>query len=167
MEPVFDLDKLNKEMNVVYKYLRKLNIPHVDAQDIVQETTYKFLLYYDTIRTSNIRGWLIRVALNVFHDQCRKNKYFVLAVEDKIDFFTDNNSPEDIVLVNENKSLIYRTLNLMKPKYREVIFLKYIIGLKYEDISRLLDMKLNTVKTYLARARKEFIKIYRRMENEQ
>ena len=167
MEPVFDLDKLNKEMNVVYKYLRKLNISHMDAQDIVQETAYKFLLYYDTIRTSNIRGWLIRVALNIFHDQCRKNKYIELALENQMNFLSEDNSPEDIVLNNENKYLIYTTLNQMKPKYREVIFLKYIIGLKYDEISRLLNMKLNTVKTYLARARKEFIKIYRRLENEQ
>ncbi len=166
--PDFDLNKLNDEMNVVYNYLRKLKITHMDAQDIVQETTYKFLLHYDAIRTSNIRSWLIRVALNIFYDQLRKNKNIVLTgfEEDRIiPVFRD--SPEDILINNENKDNVYKTLSKIKPKYGEVLFLKYILELKYDEIAVLLDMNLNTVKTYLARARKDFIRVNRRLEREQ
>ncbi|MEK4974561.1 RNA polymerase sigma factor [Bacillus sp. PK3-056] len=166
--PDFDLNKLNDEMNVVYNYLRKLKITHMDAQDIVQETTYKFLLHYDAIRTSNIRSWLIRVALNIFYDQLRKNKNIVLTgfEEDRIiPNFRD--SPEDILINNENKDNVYKTLSKIKPKYGEVLFLKYILELKYDEIAVLLDMNLNTVKTYLARARKDFIRVNRRLEREQ
>ncbi|AYV74832.1 RNA polymerase subunit sigma-70 [Niallia circulans] len=155
-------------MNVVYNYLRKLKITHMDAQDIVQETTYKFLLHYDAIRTSNIRSWLIRVALNIFYDQLRKNKNIVLTgfEEDRIiPNFRD--SPEDILINNENKDNVYKTLSKIKPKYGEVLFLKYILELKYDEIAVLLDMNLNTVKTYLARARKDFIRVNRRLEREQ
>lgn len=125
--PDFDLNKLNDEMNVVYNYLRKLKITHMDAQDIVQETTYKFLLHYDAIRTSNIRSWLIRVALNIFYDQLRKNKNIVLTgfEEDRIiPVFRD--SPEDILINNENKDNVYKTLSKNKTQvWRGIIFKIY------------------------------------------
>jgi DNA-directed RNA polymerase specialized sigma24 family protein len=57
---------LNTELNIVYKYLRKVGISHADAEDAVQETAYKYLLYYDSIKASKIRSWLIRVALNFY-----------------------------------------------------------------------------------------------------
>ena len=63
------LEELNAELNFVYRYLRKLGITHEDAQDVVQETAYRFLLYYDSIKTPKIRSWLVRVALNYHHDQ--------------------------------------------------------------------------------------------------
>jgi len=166
--PDFDLNKLNDEMNVVYNYLRKLKITHMDAQDIVQETTYKFLLHYDAIRTSNIRSWLIRVALNIFYDQLRKNKNVVLTGFEENRIIPDyRDSPENILINNENKDNVYKTLSKIKPKYREVLFLKYILELKYDEIAVVLDMNLNTVKTYLARARKDFIRVNRRLEREQ
>lgn len=167
MKPNFDLNKLNKELNVVYNYLRKLGIPHMDSQDIVQETAYKFLLYYDTIRTPKVRGWLIRVALNIFHDHYRKNKHILLGWEEDLITIYSKDSPEDILISNENWTLIQEILSKMKPRFRELIFLKYILNLNYQEISSLLDMKLNTVKTYLARARRDFICIYRRYKNEQ
>ena len=61
-------NELNSELNIVYRYLRKLGISQADAEDVVQETAYKYLLYYDTIQTSRIRSWLIRVSLNFHYD---------------------------------------------------------------------------------------------------
>ena len=53
--------------------MRKLGISQGGAEDAVQETAYKYLMYYDTIQTSKIRSWLIRrVSLNFYYDQCRK-----------------------------------------------------------------------------------------------
>lgn len=96
-----DQQKLNTELNVVYRYLRKINISHEDAQDIVQETAYKFLLYYDSIRASKIRSWLIRVAINYHHDQYRKNKRIELGLkDDQIDQLSKD-LPENILLHKE------------------------------------------------------------------
>ncbi|WP_077622503.1 RNA polymerase sigma factor [Sediminibacillus massiliensis] len=160
------LEQLNKEMNVVYRYLRKMAIPHEDAQDIVQEAAYKFLLYYDSIKTPKIRSWLIRVVLNFHHDQYRKNRRVELGLqEEQVRSFSDA-LPEDIILSNETLLDIENILNKLKPKYRELIQLKYIWSLKYEDISQLLDMNIGTVKTSLFRARKQFVKLYRRLHNE-
>ncbi|WP_257348719.1 RNA polymerase sigma factor [Pseudalkalibacillus decolorationis] len=156
-----DLKSLNTELNFVYRYLRKLKISHEDAEDIVQETAYKFLQYYDSIRTPKIRSWLIRVAINYHHDQYRKNNRIMLDLrEDQLKTLSKD-LPEEILLSNEHWSDIEYILSKLKPTYRELLLLKYIWELKYDEISEILDMKVNTIKTSLFRARKQFAKLYR------
>jgi hypothetical protein len=48
--------ELNVELNIVYRYLLKLGIPKMDAEDAVQEAAYKYLLYFDSIKNSKIRS---------------------------------------------------------------------------------------------------------------
>lgn len=72
-----DKDDLNTELNIVYRYLIKKGLPPPDAEDAVQETAYKYLIYSETIRSLGVRSWLIRVALNYYYDQCRKNKRYI------------------------------------------------------------------------------------------
>ncbi|MED3996343.1 hypothetical protein P4647_17045 [Peribacillus frigoritolerans] len=38
------IKELNAELNIVYRYLRKLGVSHEDAEDIVQESAYRFLI---------------------------------------------------------------------------------------------------------------------------
>ena len=49
----------------------------------------------------------------------------------------------------------------LKPRYKELLLLKYQSCLNYEDISKLLQLSLGGVKMNLFRARKQFIKYYR------
>lgn len=155
---------LNSELNVVYKYLRKRGISHVDAQDIVQETAFKFLSYSDSIKSQNIRGWLIRVALNFHHDQYRKNKRIKIGFNDEHLKLLSKDLPEELLLGIEKKEEIQATLARLNPQYKELLLLKYYWDLKYKDISVLLDMKIDTVKTNLYRARNQFIKFYKEVK---
>jgi DNA-directed RNA polymerase specialized sigma24 family protein len=84
MEEPLNHEVLNRELNIVFQYLVKKGVPHLDAQDAVQETAFKYLKYADSIRSSKVRSWLIRVALNYFYDQCRKNKKYILNLEEEI-----------------------------------------------------------------------------------
>ena len=74
--------------------------------------------------------------------------------------------PEEIILQKEQRSEVQKVLLKLKPQYREMILLKYQWDLKYEEISKLLDMSIGMVKTNLFRARKQFVKYYRRNNNE-
>ncbi|MBM7586036.1 RNA polymerase sigma-70 factor (ECF subfamily) [Bacillus pakistanensis] len=127
------LKELNTEMNFVYRYLRKLGISHEDSQDVVQETAYKFLMYYDSIKTKKIRSWLIRVALNFHHDQYRKNKRIQLGFQDEQIILQSKELPEDVLISNEKWSDIERVLNKLKPQYKELILLKYLNDCRQRD----------------------------------
>jgi len=156
------IKQLNKELNEVYRFLLKLRIPKEDAQDLVQETAYKYLKYEDSINIKKVKSWLTRVALNLHHDQYRKNKRLQYGFEmENFQSFRDD-FPEEILITNENNQEIEHVLKKLKPQYRELLLLKYQFDLKYEEISELLDMKLGTIKTSLYRARQKFIEEYRR-----
>lgn len=160
------IQELNAELNIVYRYLRKLGVSHQDAEDIVQESAYRFLLYYDSIDISKTRSWLIRVALNFHHDQYKKLKREELDLNQEQIALLSKDLPEEIILQKEQRSEVQKVLLKLKPHYRELILLKYQWDLKYEEMSNLLDMSIRMVKTNLFRARKQFVKYYRRSSNE-
>ena len=60
--------KLNEILKFVYSYLIKMGASKEDAEDIIQDTAYKFLQYIDSIQMDNIKSWLFRVAVNQYYD---------------------------------------------------------------------------------------------------
>ena len=64
--------KLNEILKFVYSYLIKMGASKEDAEDIIQDTAYKFLQYIDSVQLNNIQSWLFRVAVNQYYDMSRK-----------------------------------------------------------------------------------------------
>ncbi|MFY0779334.1 RNA polymerase sigma factor [Peribacillus simplex] len=159
-------NELNSELNIVYRYLRKLGISQADAEDVVQETAYKYLLYYDTIQTSKIRSWLIRVSLNFHYDQCRKQRRYDLNLNEGLLEMDMNELPEVIFLEKERIREVGYALSKLKPHFQELLLLKYQSGLSYEEISKLLEKPISSIKTNLFRARRQLAKIYKEANHE-
>ncbi|GHH99449.1 RNA polymerase sigma factor [Neobacillus kokaensis] len=157
---------LNTELNIVYKYLRKLGISHADAEDAVQETAYKYLLYYDSIKASKIRSWLIRVALNFYYDQCRKQQKYKLDLDANVTKLVAAEQPEEFFLERERNKQLSSAISKLKPHFKELLLLKYQSGLSYKEIAELLESNINSVRTNLFRARKQLAKIYREESDE-
>jgi RNA polymerase sigma factor (sigma-70 family) len=157
---------LNTELNIVYKYLRKLGISQADAEDAVQETAYKYLLYYDSIKASKIRSWLIRVALNFYYDQYRKQRRYKLHLDESVAKLVAADQPEELFLEKERNSQLSFAISKLKPYFKELLLLKYQSGLSYKEIAELLESNINSVRTNLFRARKQLAKIYKEESDE-
>jgi RNA polymerase sigma-70 factor (ECF subfamily) len=67
---------------------------------------------------------------------------------------------EDALLHKEMGERIAQTLAGLKKGLQEVLILRAQMDLSYQEISDYLDMPVDTVRTYLYRARKEFKKIW-------
>ncbi len=166
MDDINKNSELNSELNIVYRYLRKLGISQADAEDVVQETAYKYLLYYDTIQTSKIRSWLIRVSLNFHYDQCRKQRRYDLNLNEGLLETDKKELPEVVFLEKERIREVGHALSKVKPHFQELLLLKYQSGLSYEEISKLLEKPISSIKTNLFRARKQLAKIYKEANHE-
>lgn len=160
MNVIDENNELNSELNIVYRYLRKIGIAQADAEDAVQETAYKYLLYYDTIQTSKIRSWLIRVSLNFYYDQCRKQQRYEITIPKTVEADM-NQLPEVIFLEKERNIELGYAISKLKPHFQELLLLKYHSGLSYEDIYKILEVKVSSIKTNLFRARKQLAKVYK------
>jgi len=151
---------LLKKMKVIYKYLIKMGCERADAEDIVQDTLFKAIIYIESIDPDRIGTWLFKVALNNYYDLCRRKKKFV-STSPEIENILDNLEassfiPENYALDKEKRGKVLEVLNDLKPVYKNLLILKYVGGLSYREIADVLDIKEQTIKTYIYRAKQKF-----------
>ncbi|MCG7344861.1 sigma-70 family RNA polymerase sigma factor [Sporosarcina sp. ACRSL] len=159
-------EKLNEILKFVYSYLIKMGASKEDAEDIIQDTAYKFLQYIDSVQFNNTQSWLFRVAVNQYYDMSRKKtRRRDILLKFNVQELFEEETPEKAFMQSELERDIHEILTKLKPKYRQLLLLKYSTGLKIKEIAELYSMKEGSVKTILHRARKEFIEQYRRYEN--
>ncbi|TWT09234.1 RNA polymerase sigma factor [Planomicrobium sp. CPCC 101079] len=159
--------KLYECLQKVKAYLMKIGASKEDAEDVVQDTAYKFILYIDSISHKNVESWLFRVAVNGYYDLYRKGSRRK-AILEKFNFqkLFEEDTPEKAALQNEVKKDLETIFSKLKPKQQQVLLMKYSLGLAIREISEFYGMKEDSVKTTLYRARKDFIKEYRRQGHE-
>lgn len=159
--------RLKQYLSFIFNYLLKLGISREDAEDIVQEAALKYIENLEGIPPEKVKSWLFRVAINRSYDILRRGKrtdkfLIELCILENL----ESDLPEDFLLKEEQSGAIKKTLDLLPKKYREVLILKYVVGLRYDDIALLFEVTTGTVKTTVFRAKEYFIDIYRRINNE-
>ena len=141
---------------VSYHYMRNADEARDVAQDIFVRV-YQRLDSYDG--TSSFIAWLLRVSRNICIDRLRRRSARPpasdLALDDGVELVAGGPSPEEEAASSARKTLLYRALNGMSDKNREIILLKEIHGLKLEEISEMLGLPIGTIKSRSSRARIE------------
>jgi RNA polymerase sigma-70 factor (ECF subfamily) len=145
----------------VYNYQLKRSKSENDAEDITIQT---FSKAFDKIHTFDdqyaFKTWLITISKNVHIDLLRKKKASIFAEttieqEDKVYLVVDENpTPEDKIIREQNLAKLLRDIKKLKPKYQEVIQLRYLQELSYKEISKQINEPMNNVKVKLLRAKK-------------
>ncbi|MBJ8117141.1 MULTISPECIES: sigma-70 family RNA polymerase sigma factor [Bacillus] len=143
-------------LQLVYSYVNNKEI----AEDVTQDI---FVKCYKSLHTykgkSNVKTWLWRIAINQCKDYIKSwynNK--VIVTEDEFTFVgSQKESVEQTVIQNaEDRELASAVMNL-PIKYREVIYLFYYEELSIKEIATVIEVKENTIKTRLKKA-KELLK---------
>lgn len=159
--------KLYECLQKVKIYLMKIGASKEDAEDIVQETAYKFILYMDSIGPNHAESWLYRVAVNGYYDLYRKgSRRQEILLKFNFHKLIEEDTPEVALMQNEMKKNVENVLKKLKPKQQQLLLMKYSMGLAIREIGEIVEMKEQSVKTSLYRARKEFIREYRRQGHE-
>lgn len=117
-----------------------------DAMDIVQESAYKAILKSDSLKNCDyVDTWIYRIVINEAKNLLSKNKNIIEPLENITLKVEDKHS--DIDLKN--------ALQILQEPDKSIIILKYFEELKLEQISNILNINLNTVKSKLYRALKK------------
>ena len=117
-----------------------------DALDVVQESACKAIRDCGQVKNPPyLSTWIYRIVVNTALDLLRRNKKEIITEE-----------LPDIPIEDQYQELDLKTaLNSLDEKSRTVIVLRYFEDMKLEDISRIVDENLNTVKARLYRALKK------------
>ncbi|CAM1333364.1 RNA polymerase sigma factor [Tenacibaculum aestuariivivum] len=153
----------------VYSYqLSKIKNDN-DAEDITIRTFSKAFDKIDTFKDEyQFKTWLIAISKNVYIDFLRKKNRSILLdtskeQEEAASRIIDNSpSPEDTIIKEQNLAKLLRDIKKLKPKYQEVINLRFFQELSYKEISENIGEPMNNVKIKLLRAKKLLAEIIKK-----
>ena len=140
-----------------------------DALDASQDTfikAYKNMEKFD--ERSKFSTWLYRIAVNTSLDMLRKAKAEKTVSMDETKegsvseyekIPSGEGNPEKITLENEGKKEVLSAMNRLSEEYKTVLLLRDLQGLSYIEISEITDTSLGTVKSRIARGRKNLREI--------
>ena len=160
------IKRVQKSIFTMFSYLTD---KRQDVADLTQETLLKMARNIPNLKEPKLfKAWLNQIATNVFYDYIKKqtkekniefNNDKILEIKDKLGC-----EPGEKCLFSEMEKLIRLAMLSLPENLRIVIVLREYEGLSYEDISRITNTTLGTVKSRISRARlrlqdelKEFI----------
>lgn len=139
-----DMKKIYEEYcEVVNKYLFCLTKNYDIAEELTQETFYRAVKKISTYKGEcKISVWLCQIAKNLWYDQCRKNKKIMNIDYDLINA-EDGNRVEEQVISNDEKLKLYKKMQTLDEKTREVIYLRITGELSFKEIGDILNKSEN------------------------
>ena len=114
------------------------------TEDIFQDTWLTVISHiYSLKSTEAFPTWLYRIARNKVYQKLRRKQ--------KSSELNENiavpNDTEDDVFSPEDAAKVHRCLKELLPEYREVLMLRFLEQMSYEQISQVINCKLGTVKS--------------------
>ena len=153
---------LNRYRDSIYFMLLKMVNNASDAEDLTIEAFGKAFRNLETY-TPNFAfsTWLFKIATNNCIDFIRKKQSSPSIVDqtsDEMDSYTiniqsDMPDPEEALINRQKFAQLRDVVNQLKPRYRNLIELRYYKEYSYEEISKELDLPIGTVKAQLFRAK--------------
>ncbi|MFB6421856.1 MAG: RNA polymerase sigma factor RpoE [Candidatus Malihini olakiniferum] len=147
-----------KLANLISRY-----VPPGDVPDVMQESFIKAYLALESFRgDSAFYTWLYRIAVNTAKNylvsQGRRPPSSDVDASETENYETagalkEISNPENLMLSEELKSIVFRTIKSLPENLRMAITLRELDGLSYEEIAAIMDCPIGTVRSRIFRAR--------------
>jgi RNA polymerase sigma factor (sigma-70 family) len=147
----------------MYNFGYRLTLDRDDAKDLVQDTYMKAYRFIESFQTgTNAKAWLFRILKNSFINDYRKkskepNKVDYQEVETYYNSEDVDRQITSDLRVESLKDMmgdeISNALNSLDVDFKTVIILCDLEGFKYEEMAKILDIPIGTVRSRLHRAR--------------
>lgn len=130
---------------------------HDRADDLVQDTIMKAWAKQESFEIgTNIKAWLIKILLNSFYSQMRKNGR---EVQDSDGIMTERLSVHPAQHGALDLQDFRIALNTLPPDQREAIILVGASGFSYEEAAEICNCAVGTIKSRVSRARQRLQEI--------
>ena len=128
----------------VNKYLFCLTHNNDISEELTQETFYKAVKKINTYQGEcKISVWLCQIAKNLWYDKCRKDKKIATMSEEDLLNIQVQETLEEQIISNEEKITLYKTMQNLDEKTREVIYLRITGELSFKEIGIILNQTEN------------------------
>ena len=143
-------------LDAAFNLARHLSRSQHDAEDVVQDAYLRAWRHHASFRGDNARGWLLAIVRHAALSHRRRD-----TVADLTDEFNDAMHSEAVASEAADEQLdrdeasaqLHRALDALPFKFREVLVLRELEELSYQDIGRIVRAPVGTVMSRLSRAR--------------
>src|SRR5204862_521771 len=139
----------------VWAYLARITGDRTLADDLLQESYYRFLRAERAFDSeSHRRNYLFRIATNLAHDRHRHGRVAVhvpMPEENAPGALSDG---RDLAAETERRTDLARAMATLKPRERGMLWLAYAQGSSHEEIADALGLRKSSIKILLFRARR-------------
>ena len=156
-----EMSVLFERYNVrLYNYFLKLTRNKLISQDLTQNLFYRMIRYRNSYRNEySVKAWMYQMARNLHFDYCKEEKRSVEL------FLNTDTYPVDITDESEgfpedDYERLERSIAALSNEQRELIILSRYQGLKYEEISLILNQSVPAIKVAMHRAIKRLRGVY-------
>ena len=167
-ERIFKLE-MQEHYCIVYNFLARMCGNPADAADLTQETfvrAYKKLDHYE--EGTNARAWLFRLAKNLFiNDYRKKTRRGEQELDERIAYNRRDETSamagfSDLRIAGamdaDFSDEIVRAMALLRDDQRAIVIMADLYDFSEKEIEKVMNLKLNTVKSTIRRARLALIR---------
>ncbi len=130
-----------------------------EAEDLTQEVflrVYRHLAKFNG--RSTLKTWIYRITLNHCRSRLGRRKLPTrpLAEENEgegAELVDERRGPEEDALARDASRRVARALRGLRPRFREAVVLRDLEGLSYDEIAEVLEIRIGTVRSRIARGR--------------
>jgi RNA polymerase sigma-70 factor (ECF subfamily) len=160
-------------VNSAFGVALRLTRNQADAEDLVQEAALLAFRAFDSFQTgTNFRAWFLKILTNCYYSKRRREKsrpvtsdlddtpdLYLYARSGQAGFPTQGPDPAAELLEKLGTERIVAAVNRLPEEYRVVSTLYLMDDLSYEEIARVLECPVGTVRSRLHRGRKMLQKL--------
>ena len=148
-------------LDALYRVALRLTGNASDADDLVQETMLKAYRAWDQYQPgTNAKGWLLTILRHSFINEYRRRTRHPATVDlDAIEPFAvfenlQDEDPQGRFFDQIVDDEVLRAIDQLPEQFREAVVLSDVEGMSYEEVARILEVPIGTVKSRLFRARR-------------
>ena len=153
---------IEKYQNMAYRYVYSQFSNYDETMDITQDI---FIMALEALksfrRESKFSTWFYSIMVNYCKNYRKKSRrYNTVPIngskddeEYEMQIPDDRTGPEENVIVGDSLRIVREEIYALPEDYKEVLVLRDIEGLSYNEISEILDIKLSNVKVRIHRGR--------------
>jgi len=142
-------DLLDLYQERLYWHIRKIVITHDNANDVLQETFIRIFRGMDSFKEkSSLHTWMYKIAYNESLRFIEKNKIQTsVSIEQDHNTYIKNLTQDEFFNGNELQLKFNEIISKLPSKQQRVFQMKYFDDLSFREISDLLDISENTLKS--------------------
>lgn len=140
--------------NAVYKYLFCLTNNEDLSEDLTQETFAIAVKEINKFKGDcKVSVWLCQIAKHLWFKELKKKQKNISIQE--IEDLADTQTVEEIFFKKEDKLQLFKNMQKLEPKFRELIYLRMVGNLSFAEIGEILGQTANWARVNFYRAKQK------------